>query len=85
MVRVLKIKVGSEEYDAIEKDFEITKEDWNEYRLLDGGKVRLKTSVAKILRIKILRILDKDGNPAYTADGDPFLLVRHRTEVAGSE
>ena len=47
-------------------DFEVANEQWNTYRLLDGGTVRMKTTP----RI-IYRRLDSDGNPAYDSDGSP--------------
>ena len=79
--RTTKIQIeNGEELDAIELDFETHKEEWDEYRLLDGGRVRLKTSA-----LKIFRILDPDGNPAYTPDGDPFILVRHSTQIVSTE
>lgn len=81
MARITKVRLESgEERDALELDFEIQAEQWNEYKLLDGGRVRLKTSA-----IKILRVLDTEGNPAYTPDGDPLVWVRHNTYIASSE
>ena len=81
MARITKVRLESgEERDALELDFEIQAEQWNEYKLLDGGRVRLKTSA-----IKILRVLDTEGNPAYTPDGDPLVWVRHSTYIASSE
>lgn len=72
--------MGDQEYDAIELDFEIAKENWNEYKLLDGGIVRLKTTAQKIFRV-----LDQQGKPARAPDGDPFLVVRHATQVVSSD
>jgi len=80
MAKVVRVKVGNQEYDAIEQQFEIGNEAWNEYRLFDGGVIRVKTSVQKIFRI-----LDANGNPAYTADGDPHVMVRHSTQVVASD
>ncbi|MBI2867596.1 MAG: hypothetical protein HYX97_04600 [Chloroflexi bacterium] len=75
----VKIRIGNQEFDAIEQEFEIRSENWNEYHLLDGGKVRLKTTVQKIYRV-----LDASGKPALTAQGDPHILVRHSTQVVSS-
>jgi len=80
MAKIVKVKVGDQEHDAIEQTFEIAAEDWNEYRLADGGIVRVKTSVQKIYRL-----LDANGNPAMTPDGDPSVLVRHSTQVVASD
>lgn len=77
MARVTKVQLANgEECDAIELDFEIR----DEYKLLDGGRVRLKTSV-----LRMFRVLDANGNPAYTPEGDPFILVRHNTQVVTTE
>jgi hypothetical protein len=64
---------------AQEVDFKLQHEDWSIYALPDGTVVRLKTTV-----LKILQVLDKDGKPARTVEGDPFLIVNHRTDVIAS-
>jgi hypothetical protein len=64
---------------AQEVDFTLQHEDWSIYALPDGTVVRLKTTV-----LKILQVLDNDGNPARTVEGDPFLIVNHRTDVITS-
>jgi len=74
------IKVGSQEIHVIELDFRVSKEDWNEYDLLDGGRVRLKTTP-----FRIFRVLDDEGKPAYTDDGDPNIIVRHNTQIVAIE
>ncbi len=81
MARRTRIQIANgEERDAIELDFEIRKEEWDEYKLLDGGYVRLKTSA-----LKMFRVLDTQGNPAYTPDGDPLIIVRHNTQIVSTE
>lgn len=80
MPKIVKIRLGDQEFDAIEMVFEIAKEEWNDYRLYDGGTVRVKTSVQKIFRI-----VDAEGKPQVTAEGDPFIFVRHNTQVVASE
>jgi len=47
--------------------------------LPDGTVVKLKTTV-----LKILQVLDNEGKPAHTTEGDPFLIVNHRTDVITS-
>ena len=74
-----KIKVGDQEFTAIEEQFEVAREEWNEYKLLDGGVIRLKTSVQRIFRI-----VDEDGNQLYNDVGDPHVIVRHRADVVPS-
>ena len=58
MPRIVKIMAGNQEVNAIEMDFEIGREEWNEYKLLDGGIVRLKTTVNRIYQV-----VDEQGNP----------------------
>ncbi len=80
MSRIVKVRAGDQEFDAIEQQFEITSENWNEYRLLDGGVVRMKTSLQKIFRV-----VDEEGKPLYKPEGDPNVIVRHNTQVVASE
>jgi hypothetical protein len=56
MGRKTQIRVDGGIVEVSEEDFEIVREDWNEYRLLDGGTVRVKTTVARIFRV-----LDEKG------------------------
>ena len=79
MADVTKLRIGDREYDVIEQQFDIRAENWSEYKLLDGGIVRLKTTAQKIYRV-----LDTAGQPAFTAEGDPHILVRHSTQVVSS-
>lgn len=74
------MKIGGKDVSTIEVDFEIVREEWNEYKLLDGGIVRVKTTP-----IRISRILEPDGNPAVTKDGDPHLNVQHTTYIVSRE
>lgn len=78
--KVVKVRAGDTEFDAIEQQFEIGREDWNEYRLLDGGSVRVKTTVQRIFRV-----VDSEGNPVYDTSGDPHMIVRHKSDVVAVE
>ncbi len=80
MPRIVKVKVDNQEVDAIEQQFEIGREEWNEYKLLDGGVVRLKTTVQRIYRL-----VDSEGRPAYDEQGDPNVIVRHKSDVVASD
>jgi hypothetical protein len=64
---------------AQEVEFNLLHEDWSQYQLPDGTTVKLKTTV-----LKILQVLDEQGKPARTPEGDPFLIVNHRTDVIAS-
>lgn len=76
MPRIVRVRLNGQERDAIEVDFAIKEEQWNRYTLLDGGEVRLKTTA-----VKIRRILDDEGNPAYSPEGEPLLQVAHNTII----
>lgn len=77
--KIQHVKAGNQEFLAIEQQFEVGREEWNEYKLLDGGTVRLKTNVQRIFRI-----VDEDANQLYNEQEEPNLLVRHRTDVVTS-
>ena len=76
---IRKIRLGDKEINGVEQEFEIGREEWNEYKLLDGGRIRVKTQVHKIFRI-----VDDEGNQTYTSDGEPNVLVKHRTDIVTS-
>jgi len=80
MAKKMRIKVDGQDLEVQEVDFDEAVEKWNVYKLLDGGQVKTKTTVSKIFRV-----LDAQGKPDYTAEGDPHIIVRHRTEVVASE
>jgi len=79
MAEIQRIKLPEGDYDVMEMEFSIRREDWNDYEFADGGRVRLRTTV-----LKIFRVLDEHGEPARTADGDPWYIVRHKTDVVPS-
>lgn len=80
MGRRTQIRMGDVMLDVSEEDFEIVKEDWSEYRLLDGGSVKIKTTVQRIFRV-----LDAQGNPKKNEDGDPEVVVRHAAQVVATD
>ena len=76
MGRKTQIRVGGNLLDVLYEEFEIAKEEWNEYKLLDGGVIRVKTTVQRIFRV-----LDEQGKPKVGEDGDPEVIVKHNTQV----
>ena len=80
MPRFVKLRLGDAEVNGIEQDFEIGREEWNEYKLLDGGVIRMKTSVQQIFKI-----VDDDGRPVYNAQGAHQMLIRHKSDVVVRE
>ena len=79
MARVIKVMFGDQEVDAVEADFEINRENWNEYKLLDGGTVRVKTTVSRIYKA-----VDSQGQTRYNSDGSPMIAVTHKSDVVSS-
>ena len=73
------MEVGGQTKNVREETFRATKEEWDEYTLGNGDRVRIKLVVHKIYRV-----LDAQGNPAFTADGDPEIVVRHQAQVTAS-
>jgi len=63
-----KIPFKGQEVDATEVDFQIRKEDWNEYQLMDGSVIKMKLVVGSIFRVP----------GEYDAEGDPIYIVRSK-------
>ncbi len=61
-------------------DFDIVKEDWNEYQLSDGTFLKTKS-----ILVKVYWVLDNTGKRMYTPEGDPMLLVNSNQQVTASE
>lgn len=72
--------INGKEYNVREESFEIIRQDWAEFRLESGVRLRVKPEV-----VKIFRILDEKGQPAFTEQGDPFVMVRGQMVLAASE
>ncbi len=79
MPRIVKMPLGSEEVDAYELDYETIKEDWNQYKLINGRVVRVR-----VITSRISQVVDADGNDLFHPDGSPFLLVSNRVEIVAS-
>ncbi len=46
--------------DEVELDFEVVKEPWNKYNLMDGSNLKTKTVL-----IKVKRTMPEQGKPSY--------------------
>jgi len=79
MPNTIKVNINGVDHEAVEISFEIVKEDWNEYKLLDGGRVRTKTVVQRIFKVT-----EADGSQTKTPAGEPLYIVRHNTQVVPS-
>jgi hypothetical protein len=80
MPKRVTVNINGQEREAVEVDFTIKREDWNEYELADGGRVRMRTAVHRMLRV-----LDQDGRPARNEAGDPFIIVQSQNAVVASD
>jgi hypothetical protein len=81
MARVMKVKLADgRDVNAVEVPFEIRREEWNDYELSDGGRVRVKTVVHKILRV-----IDEEGKQVYDQNGDPVMIARNNVIISASE
>lgn len=78
-MKIRKQTIGGQIRNAQEESFDTTREDWNTYELESGTKVRVKLSVQKIFRL-----VDDQGNPLFSADGDPEIAVRHQVQIVAS-
>ena len=76
---VQQIDVAGRPRNVREEAFEVEKELWNEYKLANGDRVRIKIVVGKIFRG-----LDAEGNPEFTVEGDPDIVVRHQVHITAS-
>lgn len=63
-----------------EVSYETVVEPWAEYKLEGGISVRLRT-----VAIKMLRIIDDDGNPLFTEEGDPWIIARNTRQLSVSQ
>ena len=75
-----RMRYQDREIEVLDLDFEAVSEAWNDYRLLDGGTVRIKT-----IALRISWILDEHGQRTYTPEGDPNIMVNHTTNVVCTE
>lgn len=73
MERPTKVNFQGIDRDAVEVDFKIVREDWNEYNLEDGTRIRLKPVVVGIIRIP--GEFDNEGNPVYVVKSSNVMSV----------
>ncbi len=69
-----KVPFQGQEFDATEVDFQIRKEDWNEYQLMDGSAIKMKLVVSDIF--KVLDKYDDENNPIYVVKSKNVVTVR---------
>lgn len=54
-------------------DFEVVREDWNEYRLADGSTLKVKLVLTGVMRLKDGS--DPAGNPVYAVSNQNAVRV----------
>lgn len=73
MERRGKVTFQGREIETVEVDFRVVKEDWNEYELADGTKIRVKAVTSNINRA--IDEFDSDGNPLYLVKSSNVLAL----------
>ncbi|MBU4448289.1 MAG: hypothetical protein KKD99_06860 [Proteobacteria bacterium] len=73
MERRSKLTYQGKEIETVEIDFKVVKEDWNEYELADGTKIRMKAVTSYINRA--IDVFDSDGNPLYLLKSSNVLAL----------
>jgi hypothetical protein len=69
-----KINFQGHDVEATEVQFQTHKEDWNEYQLMDGTVIKIKTVMGEIFRIE--GMYDSEGNPVYQVKTSNLLIVK---------
>ena len=72
MARLKVTMEDGRELEGDEIDFEVIREPWAEYEIEGNVKIKIRT-----VATKIIRVVDDEGNPAFTKDGDPWIVVRN--------
>jgi hypothetical protein len=61
---------------VVEVDFEVVREEWNEYTLSDGTKLRVKNVVTRI----IVQV-DENGEVVYNENGEPNVVINGKNNL----
>jgi len=72
----VKIQYNGAEYDAEEVDVKLQSELWNQYELADGGQLKIKTILVRVLKAK-----DGKGGYVRTDKGEMLYITDHQTFV----
>lgn len=70
------VKVDGRDAQVNFQTYETLTEEWSEYRLKDGTKIKIKPAI-----LRVGRILDDHGEPAVTPDGSPAVCVTSNTLI----
>lgn len=69
----VKVPFKGKMVDGEEMEFEVLGEKWNEYRVEDGTKLRMKTVVTRIVKTKEY---NQDDDPIYVVNSQNILTVK---------
>ena len=74
-----KVPYLGKQVEADEMDFQTRKEDWNEYQLMDGSVLKLKSVMAAIFKVQ--GQFDAEGNPIYVTRSQNVASVNSPDEI----
>ena len=69
-----KMNLQGKDVDATEVRFQTLKEEWNEYQLMDGTVLKMKTVVGEVFRIE--NTYDNEGSPVYQVKSNNLVIVK---------
>jgi hypothetical protein len=61
---------GNQKLSVTEVDFEVVREGWDEYKLSEGTKLRVKNVL-----MRVFLQVDDDGDIIYNEQGEPNVIV----------
>jgi len=80
-LKLRKINVpGRGELTVRDVEFDVIREEWSEYKLKDGGTVRIRATA-----LTISRLVDAQGKPTNNPDGTPAILVNQQLQIVANE
>ena len=80
-MKIRKVPVpGGGDVNVRDVDFEVVREEWSEYKLKDGGAVRIRATA-----LVISRILDAQGKPTHNPDGSPAVMINNQVQIVASD
>lgn len=68
-----KVPYKGKQVDAIEVNFKVEREDWNQYQLSDGSELRMRLIVRQVLMVP--GEFDNEGNPIYVVSSGNIVMV----------
>ena len=69
-----KITYQGREVDAIDVNFKVNREDWNEYQLADGTELRMRLVVGVVYYLP--ETYDREGKPVYVVKSQNLVISK---------